>query len=301
MLTAADLNQRFARPGEVEFKVADHGALVAQVANAAGSGAIACQGAQVLTWAPAGQAPVVWLSPDARFQATKSLRGGIPVCWPWFGAHAEDPSMPAHGFARNLDWDIRETATTPEGTRVLMGFTPGEAQRALWPHSAELTLAVTMGKTLRLILTTRNKGAEPIAITQALHTYFHVGDIGAVRVEGLEGCDYIDKATRGDPRIQQEGPIAVDREVNRIYLGCPGPVAIVDEALRRRILIDKSGSGSYVVWNPWAETGAKFGDMGPDGYRKMLCVETTNAWTDTAAIAPGAEYALTSEYRVERL
>jgi len=301
MLVAADLNQRFARPGEVEFQVADHGALVAQVSNAQGSGAIACQGAQVLTWAPAGQPPVVWLSTDARFQTTKSLRGGIPVCWPWFGAHAQDPAKPAHGFARNLDWEVRETASTPEGTRIVMVFTPGEAQRAVWPHAAGLTLAVTLGKTLRLVMTTRNTGAEPIVITQALHTYFHVGDIASARVEGLDGCDYIDKAVSGDPRIRQEGPILIDREVNRIYLGCPGPVAIVDESLGRRILIDKSGSASYVVWNPWAETGAKFGDMGPDGYRKMLCVETTNAWTDTATIPPGAEYELTSEYRVEVL
>ena len=301
MLVAADLNQRFARPGEVEFQVADHGALVAQVSNAQGSGAIACQGAQVLTWAPAGQPPVVWLSTDARFQTTKSLRGGIPVCWPWFGAHAQDPAKPAHGFARNLDWEVRETASTPEGTRIVMVFTPGEAQRAVWPHAAGLTLAVTLGKTLRLVMTTRNTGAEPIVITQALHTYFHVGDIASARVEGLDGCDYIDKAVSGDPRIRQEGPILIDREVNRIYLGCPGPVAIVDESLGRRILIDKSGSASYVVWNPWAETGAKFGDMGPDGYRKMLCVETTNAWTDTATIPPRAEYELTSEYRVEVL
>ncbi len=298
MLAAADLNQRLAIPGEVEFQVAGHGALVAQVTHAQGSGAIACQGAQVLTWAPKGQAQVVWLSSDARFQPTKSLRGGIPVCWPWFGAHAQDPAKPAHGFARNLDWEVRETASTPAGTRIVLGYTPGDAQRALWPHSADLTLTAILGETLHLALTTRNTGAEPFTITQALHTYFHVGDIAAVRVEGLEGCDYIDKAVSGDPRIRQDGPILIDRELNRIYLGCPGSVAIVDESLGRRIQIDKSGSSSYVVWNPWAETGAKFGDMGPDGYRQMLCVETTNAWDDTVTVAPGAEYVLTSEYRV---
>ena len=301
MLAAADLNQRLAIAGEVEFTVADHGALVAQVTNAQGSGSIACQGAQVLTWAPTGQAPVVWLSSDARFTATKSLRGGIPVCWPWFGAHGQDAAKPAHGFARNLDWAVRETASTPEGTRIVFGFTPGVEQQALWPHSADLTLTVVLGKTLRLVLTTRNTGGETIAITQALHTYFHVGDIAAVQVEGLEGTEYIDKVVSGDPRIIQDGPIGIDQEVNRIYLGCPGSVAIRDESLGRRILIDKSGSASYVVWNPWAETGAKFGDMGPDGYRQMLCVETTNAASDTATIAPGGAYELTSEYRVEPL
>jgi glucose-6-phosphate 1-epimerase len=301
MLVAADLNQRFARPGEVEFRVANHGALVAELTHALGHASIALQGAQVLNWIPKGQAPVVWLSSDARFQATKSLRGGAPVCWPWFGAHAQDPSKPAHGFARNLDWEVLETSSTQAGTRILLGFTPGEAQRPLWPHQASLTLAVTLGETLSLVLTTRNTGAESITITQALHTYFHVGDIAGARVEGLSGCEYIDKAVSGDPCIRQDGAITIDREVNRIYLGCPGSVAIVDESLKRRIRIAKSGSASYVVWNPWAETGAKFGDMGPDGYRQMLCVETTNAWTDTVTIPAGGDYALTSEYRVEAL
>lgn len=301
MTDAANLNERFAGAGGgVEFTVGAHGALVAAVTNAQGSGTVAVQGAQILTWAPAGQAPVVWLSPAAGFKPGKSLRGGAPVCWPWFGAHATDASKPAHGFARNRDWEVLEVAPVAGGTRLVMRFIPGEAEAALWPHQAELTLTLTLGERLRADLTTRNTGDAPITITQALHTYFNVGDVSGVRVEGLEGCEYIDK-TGSDARIRQEGPILIDREVNRIYLGCPGDVVIRDESLARRIRVSKTGSTSYVVWNPWAETGAAFGDMGEEGYRRMVCVETTNAASDSVTIAPGDTFTLTTEYAVESL
>ncbi len=294
------LNEKFGIPGTVAFLTAEHGALVAQVTNPHASASIARQGAQVLTWAPAGQAPVVWLSPAARFAVGKSLRGGVPVCWPWFGAHPDDASKPAHGFARNNDWQVQETARLADATRVVLRYLPGDAQRALWPFDAELSLAVTVGERLRLELTTRNTGTEAFTLTQALHTYFHVGDIGAARIEGLEGKPYIDRLA-GDARVVQDGPVTIAGEVDRIYLDCPDDVAIIDPSLGRRIRISKQGSRSYVVWNPWIEKGTKFGDMGEDGYRAMLCVETTNAWDDRVRVAPGEQFTLSTEYAVEAL
>jgi len=300
MCDAATLNEKFGIPGVVDFAEGNHGALAAQVTTATATASIARQGAQVLTWAPAGQPPVVWLSPQARFKTGKSLRGGAPVCWPWFGPHPNDASKPGHGFARNLDWRLLETSRLRDGARVVMGFRPGEDEQELWPHQAELRLAVTVGKRLEMALTTINDGNEPFTITQALHTYFHVGDIGRVRVEGLEGTDYIDKVADG-AHMTQEGPVTIAGEVDRIYLDCPGEAVIVDEALGRRIRIAKSGSRSYVVWNPWAEKGAQFGDMGDDGYRKMLCVETTNAWDDQVTLLPGEQFAMETVYSVEGL
>jgi len=300
MKAAEVLSQNFGIAGEVAFREDDRGALVCEIRNASGSGTIAIQGAQLLSWNPAGQAQVVWLSPAARFAPGKSLRGGAPVCWPWFGPHPRDPGKPAHGFARNRDWDVREVTSLTQGTRIVMAFAPNDAERVMWSYDAELTLAVTLGERLRFDLTTRNLGSEPITVTQAIHTYFRVGDIGAVRVEGLEGCEYIDK-TGGDALIRQAGPILIDREVNRIYLGCPGDAVIFDQSLARRIRVTKQGSTSYVVWNPWAETGAKFGDMGEDGYRHMLCVETTNAATDAVTVAPGETCTLSTEYAIEDL
>lgn len=294
------LNERLGIEGEVEFRIGDHGALVAEVSNQRGSGSVAVQGAQVLTWSPTGREPVIWLSDHASFKPGKSLRGGAPVCWPWFGPHKVDPGKPAHGFARNLDWEITETARVPEGTRILMRLVPGEEQQTLWPFQAQLTLEITMGERLRLALATENRGSDSFELTQAVHTYFHVGDIDAVRVEGLEGCDYIDKV--GEEAIRrQEGPIRIDREVDRIYLGCPGDAVIVDPSLKRRIRVSKRGSGSYVVWNPWIEKSASLGDMGKEGYRKTICVETTNAAADVVSVAPGESYRLLTEYAVQTM
>jgi D-hexose-6-phosphate mutarotase len=298
MSDLAGLNERYGIDGELLFALGHHGAEVARITNAGGTAEIALQGAQVLTWAPAGQPQVVWLSPEAKFVAGKSLRGGAPVCWPWFGPHPSDAQKPAHGFARNLDWQVVASERVPEGTRLVLGFLPGEAQSGLWPYRGELELAVTVGERLGLALTTRNSGNVPITITQALHTYFHVGDIAAARVEGLDGCEYIDKVD-GGARRHQAGAVQIGGEVDRVYLGCPGEAVIVDDALRRRIRIGKSGSRSYVVWNPWAEKGAKFGDMGDDGYRQMLCVETTNAGDDAVTIEPGEVFTLATEYSAE--
>jgi glucose-6-phosphate 1-epimerase len=300
MTDLASLNERFGIDGELVFAVGHHGAEVARVTNPAGTAEIALQGAQVLTWAPAGQPAVVWLSPAAKFAAGKSLRGGAPVCWPWFGPHPDDPAKPGHGFARNLDWEVVAAERTAAGTRLVLGFTPGAPQQALWPYPATLELAVTAGERLAIELTTRNTGTIPLSITQALHTYFHVGDIASARVEGLDGCEYIDKV-EGGARRRQSGPVTIGGEVDRVYLGCPGEVAIVDDALRRRIRIAKGGSHSCVVWNPWAEKGAKFGDMGEDGYRRMLCVETTNAGDDVVTVASGKSFTLATEYSVEAL
>ena len=300
MTDLAGLNERHGIDGELIFAVGHHGAEVARITNATGTAEIALQGAQVLTWAPAGQPAVVWLSPAAKFAAGKSLRGGAPVCWPWFGPHPDDPAKPGHGFARNLDWDVVSSERVNEGTRLVLRLMPGAAQHALWPFEAELELAVTAGERLLLELTTRNTGTIPLNITQALHTYFHVGDIVAARVDGLDGCAYIDKVDGGAHR-RQSGAVAIGGEVDRVYLGCPGEVVIVDDALRRRIRIGKRGSQSYVVWNPWGEKGAKFGDMGDDGYRRMLCVETTNAGDDVVTIASGKSFTLATEYGVEPL
>lgn len=294
------LDREFGIAGSVEFRTGDHDAVVADVRTGEATASIVLQGAQVLAWSPDGQAPVLWLSPAARFATGKPLRGGVPVCWPWFGDHPDDAAKPAHGFARNVDWEVVETARLDEAVRIVLRLIPQPAQREVWPHSAELTLTVTVGRRLRLDLTTRNTGAEPFTITQALHTYFHVGDIGATRVEGLDGKAYIDRIG-DDARLVQNGPVTVTGELDRIYLDCPGTATVVDESTQRRIHITKQGSRSYVVWNPWVEKSARLGDMGDEGYRNMICVETCNAWDDVVDVAPGTDHLLSSEYSVEPL
>lgn len=292
------LNDKFSIPGLIMFVENDQGALVARAETPQGTMEVALQGAQLLFWTPKDQAPVVWLSPQAQFKKGKSLRGGSPVCWPWFGPHPENTSLPGHGFARNLEWRISETSRLRDAIRITMVFEPGEEQQKNWPHYAQLTLSITMGEVLEMALTTNNQGETPFTITQALHTYFHVGDIAKVQVEGLEGKAYIDKVDEEAQRNQQ-GALSIDQEVDRIYLDCPEDLVIVDEALKRSIRIARQGSNSAVVWNPWADKGAAFGDMGEEGYRNMLCVETTNAAKDTVTLKPGESFTQVSRYTAE--
>lgn len=300
MCDSKTLNDKFSIPGLIQFLENEQGALVARADTPQGTMEIARQGAQLLFWTPAGQAPVVWLSPEAQFKTGKSLRGGVPVCWPWFGPHPDNSSLPGHGFARNLEWRMLETSRLRDAVRITMIFQPGEAQQKDWPHNAELTLSVTMGEALEMALTTRNLGDSAITISQALHTYFHVGDINQVKVEGLEGKEYIDKVGE-ETRRHQQGTLSIDSEVDRIYLDCSEQLVIVDDLLQRRIRIARQGSNSAVVWNPWAEKGAALGDMGEQGYRNMLCVETCNAASDTISLQPGESFTQFSRYAVEPL
>ena len=240
------------------------------------------------------------MSPDARCRPGKAVRGGIPVCWPWFGPHPEDPGKPAHGYARTAPWEVRGTSATADATQLLLGLPLRPEYQALFPHAAalEVTLAVSVGAQLRLSLTSRNTGSASVAFSQALHSYFNISSIAAVHITGLEGCAYIDKVDGGVRKLQQ-GAVTIGGETDRVYLHTDADSLIHDPGLRRRIRIRHEGSRSTVVWNPWSEKAAKLGDLGPDGHRHMLCVETANAADDARQLAPGGEHTLTAVISVE--
>ncbi len=298
MSDTTTLNEKHSIPGVIDFVNNEQGALVARVATSQGAMEVALQGAQLLFWTPKDQAPVIWLSPQAKLKQGKSLRGGVPVCWPWFGPHPENSALPGHGFARNLDWQVLETSQLKDAIRISMKFVPGEEEKKNWPHQAELILSITMGEALEMELTTHNQSNTEFSMTQALHTYFNVGDISRVQIEGLEGKKYIDKVGDETYRHQQDS-VTIDSEVDRIYMDTTEDLVIVDDALERRIRIAREGSHSAVVWNPWFEKGAAFGDMGENGYRNMLCVETTNAAKDIITVKPGESFTQRSRYTHE--
>ena len=295
------LNARFGLSGQLTFREGAGGLAVVEVANNQGSATIALQGAQVMTWAPRGQSPVIWLSRAAKFAPGKSIRGGVPVCWPWFGPHATDTSLPAHGFARTVPWEVIGTQTMTDGSaRIDFRLIKSDATRALWPHSSQLECHVTVGATLEIELVTRNTDRIAVTIGDALHTYFEVGDIRQVTIQGLEGCPYLDKMDGGQ-RKQQTGPVTIGAETDRIYLNSSADCLIDDPGLTRRIRIRKRGSRSTVVWNPWIEKSAKMGDFGENGYLNMVCVESANAADDVVTIAPGGEHRLWVRYEIEPL
>jgi len=293
------LNARYGTPGQLTVKAGPGDLAMVEVANAQASATLALQGAQVLQWAPLGQQPVIWLSGAARYAIGKSIRGGIPLCWPWFGPHPSEADFPAHGFARTSLWEIVDTQVLADGaTRIGLRLKHTDASRALWPHAAELECQISVAATLEIDLLTRNTGSASITIGQALHTYFAVSDVRRTRIEGLEGCHYLDKVD-GGRRKEQMGPVSFVAETDRTYLDTAADCLIDDPGLARRIRIHKRGSRSTVVWNPWIEKATRLGDLGADGWLHMVCVESANAADDVVTVPPGAEHRLEVRYTLE--
>lgn len=308
-------NDRYRLPGEIEFRAGPEGLLFADVQNALAHATVCLQGAHLTSWQPRSQAaPVIWLSSAARYASGKSIRGGVPICWPWFGPHAEPQTgsqaagrkLPSHGFARTVAWDACDSRHLETGeTQLCLELRDSEQTRALWPYPFHLGLRLTIGETLRLELSTTNTGSGEFVLGEALHTYFQVGDIGAVQVCGLDNAEFIDNAN-GARRGRQAAAITFEEEVDRVYVNSAADCAIVDPILKRRIRIAKSNSLSTVVWNPWTHKAASMGDLGPGatnqgGWREMLCVESGNALENAVRVAARATHCLTAQYRVEPL
>jgi glucose-6-phosphate 1-epimerase len=293
-----ELRRRFASADFLAFDEKAPGFITLKVMTAFSSASIALQGAHVLGWQPKGQKPVIWLSKAAKFAAGKSIRGGVPLCWPWFGPHGTEAGYPGHGFARTIPWSLLDARKLPDG-RVRLEFEPvmNDAARAQWPHASTVRCSVTVGQELVVGLATKNTGNAPFQLGQALHTYFEIGDIRQTQIAGLEGYAYIDKVV-GGRRGRQKGVVSFAGETDRVYLGTAGCCGIVDPVLKRTLLITSTGSRTTIVWNPGHEKAAKMGDFGKSGEDRMVCVETANAAEDVITLAPGATHRMTAQYRV---
>lgn len=274
-----------------------------EIDNEFATAKIALQGAHVMAWQPKSQQhPVLWLSSNARYVQGRSIRGGIPVCWPWFGAHPTDSTLCPHGFARVMPWQLVDTETVKNGaTRlVLQMLEPAESKRQLsYPHL--LTITITIGETLRVDLATTNKADHPFMVGEALHTYFHVSDVASIHIHGLEDALYADKVFNYERRVERD-EVSFSGEFDRVYLNTTADCVIHDAGLNREIRISKSGSESTVIWTPWADKAQQMNDMGaPDEWRHMICVETANALENSVVISPDRTHTMSVEYSVETL
>jgi glucose-6-phosphate 1-epimerase len=287
-----DLNRTFAIDGHLSFDEGRGGLPRVVIDNPVATAEVYLHGAHVTAFRPRGAAPVLWMSDLAVFRKDKAIRGGIPVAWPWFGPHPTNKNMPQHGFARTSDWMIIATSAHPDGrTEVVLRLTDSGQSRALWPHRFELELRAVVGNDLHLELRSRNTGCESVQVGGALHTYFRVGDIDQVSIEGFGGRDYLDQLD-GHRNKRTDGPISIGEEVDRIYLQPSDECAIIDAVEKRRIRVSQSGSRTTVVWNPWIDKSARMFDFPDDGYRTMVCIEAANAADDVRLLRPGTEHIL---------
>jgi len=272
---------------------------IIRINNQYAKASISLYGGQVLSCRFKDSEDLLFLSDKAYYEKGKAIKGGIPVCWPWFGNDPLDEGRPAHGFARNTLWNLSSTEQLDNGsTKVIMTMNPSEQSKTMFPHDFMLTLIVSIGKNLTLELITENKSDQAIEITQALHTYFSVSNISEVAISGLSKISYLDKAksNMGDENKIQIGDIEFSGEVDRIYLNVPNDIVLKPSLKNDDIAIKSKNSETVVVWNPWKDLCEKSGDLQDDDYMRFVCIETANAANEVVFIAAGESYSLTAEY-----
>ncbi len=274
-----------------------NGLEVLELSTPASTCTIALHGAQVLGFTPQGERDRLWVSERAHFQLGKALRGGIPICFPWFGPHATERGFPAHGFARTRLWRLaRVDELDGQRLRAEMALAPDAASAPLFPHAFAARLAVTVGEQLELAFAVANEGDAPFSFELALHTYFAIGDVDAITVDGLGGCEYVDKVAGGARRRQDEGALRIAGEVDRVY-DAGGPVTLVDPSAPRPIRVESTGAGSTVVWNPGPGKARTLTDMPPDDFHRFVCIETGNIAGRKITLPPGARHETMVRYR----
>ncbi len=262
-------------------------------------GEIYLHGAHVTAWTPRGSAPVIWMSAASAFEPGRPIRGGVPLCFPWFGPHPANPGRAPHGFARLAAWTLERVVRDGDAVTATLSLHHGADYDDLWPHRCALSYTASFGRELTLELAVRNIGATTCPVQEALHTYLAVGDIRQVAIEGLAGVTYVDKTRGGERCVQDPAPLRFTGETDRPYLHTDAAVAIVDAAWARRVAVEKGGSRTTVVWNPWVAKARAMPDFGDDEWPGMVCVEAANALDNAYALAPGGEHRLRTRLRIE--
>lgn len=288
------LNQHFGIEDVLHFSGGEGGLWRAAITTDQCTAELYRHGAHLTRWRPAGHDEVIWLSSQAKFEYGKAIRGGVPICFPWFAGNqpSSDPDGPAHGYARTTTWEFIDAKHDDAGLTLSM-------RTAIEPFT--LQYDVTFSDTLTMKLSVTNSGSAPASFESALHTYFVISQIKQVQVTGLEHAGYIDTVDGNEQHLTQDDqPINFDAETDRTY-SSSATAKIIDPGLQRTITIEKEYSGSTVVWNPWDAKTKRMGDFGDDEWPGMLCVESGNIEPNAVTLEPEASHTMQAVIRVESL
>ena len=247
------------------------------------------QGAQIDFFEPKGQPPLLWVSSSDDYQPGNGIRGGVPVCWPWFGMHS-NPNFPQHGFARTRNWAMHSVKMHDNRVELRFGLTISPEDREYWPHHTKVEVVFNLADTLSISLINTNLGDTEISLTQALHTYFPIGDIHQLSASGFTGAKYIEFGE--GPYAQDGDTVRFDRETDRVYTDL-GPVQQLHTP-HGTIEVAREHSRSAVLWNPWIEKSQRLSRFNHDDYLTMVCLEAANVLEDKLVLAPGQSHTLTT-------
>lgn len=272
------------------------------ISHPAAEGEIYLHGAHVTHWKPAGAEAVIWMSPQAFFKPGVPIRGGVPICLPWFGPHpAAGAAAPAHGLVRTKAWELVDTNESPLGVSVRLRTTITADENPHWTHPIAAEFTATFGRTFSMTLAVTNTGENAFDFTEALHTYFRVHDVRQISVGGLKGVTFIDKKDNYARREETREGITLTEETDRVYVNTEDETVVQDAHLGRRIFVEKDGSQSTVVWNPFPEKAKAQPDIGEANWPGFVCVESANCADNTVTLPAGETHRITVGLRLEPL
>lgn len=295
-MTIQELNERFAIPGVAQIAAGRGDLAKIDITTPAAQAEIYLQGAHLTSWHPANSEEVIFLSKQARWEPGKAIRGGIPICFPWFRGKQDDPKAPAHGFARTKMWQIASIVQEKDSVIVTLELESDEGTRQWWPHAFRLGYRVSIGLELRLELVVMNTGTDPIRFEEALHTYHSVGKVEKIRIAGLDQTVFLDN-TNDNREVLQTNDVVISGPVDSAYLNTQATLELVDPVLHRRMQIDKENSLTTVLWNPRKQGAEALADLGNDEWQQMVCVEACNIRDYAVNLLPGEEHRMVATIR----
>lgn len=294
------LQARFGLPGIAQIVPGHSGLPCVRITSPAANGEIYLHGAHVSSWRPAGTDEVIFVSRSAQWGDHEAVRGGVPICSPWFRNLEDAPQAPKHGVVRTKTWELEAIEPVAEGVRVTLSTTNDPESRQWWPHEFAMRLRATFGAALRMELDYTNHAAEPVTVAEALHTYLAVGDVGQISISGLDGVRYLDNLD-GNREKQQQGDVRFASGKDNAYLDTTADLTLTDPVLKRRIHVVKSGSKSTVTWNPGTAGVRAIPDLGDDEWPYFACVEACNVLDCALTLVPGETHTLGSTITCEGL
>jgi glucose-6-phosphate 1-epimerase len=294
--TIAELDLRFGIPDTARIVEGNGGLAKVVVTTRESAGEVYLHGAHVTSWKPWAAEEVLFVSRKSRWEDGHPIRGGIPICFPWFADKAGDPSAPMHGFVRTTQWQLESIVQAGNAVTVSLLAESNDDTKRWWNADFQVVHRITFGSDLNQELVVKNMGAASFRFEEALHTYFRVGQIEKVQLQGLSTVHYLDKTDSKRKKIQQ-GSIVIVSETDRIYLNTNGAIELEDQLLQRRIGVAKENSLTTVVWNPWVEKAKAMSDFGDDEWAQMVCIEASNVADFAVELAPGQEHEIRATLR----
>ncbi len=286
MIDIEKLEEKFSIEGEIGFSELENELVYITISNRFADAEICLYGAHVMSFRPHSTLDLLWLSPMSNFEYGKPIRGGIPVCFPWFGLHKTDSAKPQHGFGRLMNWEVMETNILPtDETLVRLQLCSSEETKVYWPYDFCAEMKIIIGQKLTASLKVTNTSGEPFEYSCALHSYFNLSAIEEVSIEGLQDTGYFNQL-QSIEEVQDEPELHFCKAETRHYLGTEAACIINDPVFRRRIKVEKAGSKVTTVWNPWQETCATISDLPDNAWETFVCIEAVNAFDDTVKLSP---------------